>query len=46
MVERVVCRSVKSQKLVISVNRPRSLPRYTVSGFMAKEFYCGSSKVT
>lgn len=42
IVDTAVCRSAKSQKLVISVKRPSNLPRYTVSGLMAKRFYSRS----
>ena len=44
IVDIAVCRSVRSQKLVISVKRPSNLPRYTVSGLMAKRFYSGSNE--
>jgi hypothetical protein len=42
----VVAGSVRSQKLVMSVKRPRSLPRYTVSGFMVRGFYSESNQET
>ena len=44
IVETAVCRSVKSQKLVISVKRPSNLPRYIVRGLMTKRFYSGSNQ--